>query len=65
MAYVAQLLPDREQAEVILEALTEYVATRGNDYSNEKVLAAEGLKSKLITDMREFKSKLSTDMRRR
>ena len=52
MAYVAQLLPDQEQAEVILTALTEFVATRGNDYSNPQVLAAEGIKAKLITDMR-------------
>lgn len=52
MAYVCQLLPDQEQAEVLLTALTEFVAARDNDFSNPQVLAAEGIKSKMITDMR-------------
>jgi hypothetical protein len=50
--YVAQLLPDAEEAVVIVEALSEYIANRNSDYANEKVLAAEGIKSKLIQDVR-------------
>jgi hypothetical protein len=52
MAYVAQMLPDQEQAEVILTALTEFIINRETDYSDPQVLAAEGIKAKLITDMR-------------
>lgn len=53
--YVAQILPDEEQAVVILEALSEYIGARNYNYSDPKVLAAEGIKAKLITDMRRTK----------
>jgi hypothetical protein len=53
MAYVAQLLPDKEEALVILEALTEFIANKGHNYDDPKVLAAEGIKADLIVKVRE------------
>lgn len=48
--YVAQLLPDLEQARVLRDALTDYL--KRDDITDEQRDAAIALQLKLITDIR-------------
>lgn len=51
--YVAQLLPDLEQARVLRDALTEYI--KRDDITEEQRDAAIAMQLKLIQDMRKHK----------
>lgn len=52
--YVAQLLPDLEQARVLRDALTEYI--KRDDITEEQRDAAIAMQLKLLTDMRRKKN---------